>query len=138
MTRTVSVFVALVLTGCALTAAHAASRGDGFPRSAAGVKWGKLSSELAQVLRAERSEGRGLAVARRTGLTVVGGRVRVVVEARSSRAAAASVVVAVQGRVEASHADLVQALVAPAALARLSSATAVAYVRTPRRAAILG
>jgi hypothetical protein len=124
--------VAIVVAGAVLGSAGAESNIHA-PRPRAAVAWTKLSSDLAQVLRAERGHGRGVAVARTSGLAVVGGRVRVVVVIRTSRRAVASAVLGLGGKVEAEHATLVQALVAPSALARLSRAAAVGYVRAPHR-----
>ena len=129
--RRVSALVAVVVAGSALAGAHAATNGDDLRVPPRPVKWAKLSSHLASVLRAQLDSGRGLAVARSSGLRVTNGRVLVVVEARAARSSAAAAVVAVRGRVVATHADLVQALVAPGALGALSRSDAVAYVRTP-------
>jgi len=129
--------VAIVLAGGVLAVARAVSGDDG-PRSPQTVKWAKLSSSLAAVLRAELSGGRGLEVARASGLRVRDGRVLVVVEARRTRSAATAAVLAVRGRVVAAHANLVQALVAPRALGPLSRSTAVAFVRAPNAPALPG
>jgi hypothetical protein len=134
----VTVFAVVALTGGLLVPAQPATGGDDLRAPTRTVKWAKLSSELAQVLRAQQSEGRGLVVARGLGLAVANGRIRVVVESRASRTVAVSVVVSSGGKVEATHANLVQAMIAPAGLAKLSSATAVAFVRAPRRAVMLG
>lgn len=133
-----SVLVAVALGSALLVLGQAAlAEGDtGSPRTT--VKWAKLSSDLGQVVRAQRASGRGLATARATGLRVVGERIRVVVEARGARAAAVSAVLAAGGKVEAQHASLVQALVGPGALARLADSTAVAFVRAPRTPAVDG
>ena len=136
--RRSSVLVAVALASAWLLLEHSAiAEGDtGSPRTT--VKWAKLSSDLGQVVRAQRTSRRGLATARAAGLRVVGDRIRVVVEARSSRAAAVSAVLATGGKVEAQHASLVQALVGPGALARLADSSAVAYVRAPRTPAADG
>ena len=108
------------------------SGGDVLPGSRGGAKWAKLSSPLVAVLKAERESGRGLAVARANGLRVLRGRVRVVVETLGSQSVARRAVVAAGGDVEAMHANLIQALVVPAALAALTRPSAVVYVRAPR------
>lgn len=132
VTRRSSVLVAVALASAWLLLGHSAiAEGDtGSPRPT--VKWAKLSSDLGQVVRAQRTSGRGLATARAAGLRVIGERIRVVVEARGTRAAAVSAVLATGGKVEAQHASLVQALVGPGVLARLADSSAVAYVRAPR------
>ena len=99
------------------------------PRPAA--KSQELASSLAEVVRAQKSSGSGVARAQELGLAVSAGRVRVVVEAHAARAAAEEAVRASGGSVEAVYADLVQALVAPAAIEPLSRSAAVAYVRSP-------
>lgn len=122
--------VVILLVGGGLAAAYAGTSGDGLePRP---VKWAKLSSPLARVLRAQLENGRGIAVARSIGLRVVDGRVLVVVESDGTRSAAIERVRALRGRVVATHADLVQALVPPGALGALSRSPAVSYVRAPR------
>lgn len=123
--------VVILLVGGGLAAAYAATDGDGF-RAPRPVKWAKLSSPLATVLRAQLENGRGITVARSIGLRVADGRVLVVVETDGSRAAAIERVRALRGRVVATHADLVQALVPPGALGALSRSPSVSYVRTPR------
>ncbi|HEX5583165.1 S8 family serine peptidase [Gaiella sp.] len=100
------------------------------PRS---EKAGKLDSRLAQVLDAQRDAERGAPTARRLGLDVAGTRVRVVLEARGGIDAARSAAQAAGGEVEATYANLVQALVPPAALEGLSHSPAVAHVRPPHR-----
>jgi hypothetical protein len=124
-----------VLAGGALIASAAVARsGDEIPPPPPRVvKQPKLSAELAQVLRAELENGRGLAVARAKGLQVVGGRIRVVVEARGTRSAVSAALRATGAKLEAWHAGLAQALVAPRMLGTLSRATAVAQVRRPQR-----
>lgn len=129
--RRIAALVAVIVAGSALAGAQAATNGDDLRVPPRPVKWAKLSSNLATVLRAQLESGRGLAVARSSGLRVANGRVLVVVEARGARSSAAAAVVAVRGRVVATYADLVQALVAPGALGALSRSAAVAYVRTP-------
>ena len=131
--RPVALISVILLVGGALGTAVAATN-DTRPRHPAiGVTWPKLSSELAQVLHAERARGRGLSVARAKGLSVVAGRVRVVVEVRTSPGVVRSAVLGAGGKIEASHANLVQVLVAPSALDRLSRMPAVRYVRAPHR-----
>ena len=124
-----AVAVAAILVG---VASALPARDNDQPGSPSAGKWAKLSSPLVAVLRAEQTSGRGLAVARANGLRVVRGKVRVVVETRGSLSAARRAVRAAGAEVEAAHADLIQALVAPAALAALTRPSAVAYVRAPR------
>ncbi|HEX5583166.1 MAG TPA: hypothetical protein VFX08_05750 [Gaiella sp.] len=135
--RRAAFLVAIVVAGGTLGTALAATNGPSPRPPTAAAKWGKLSSDLAQVLRAERRHGRGLAVARTSGLAVVGGRVRVVVVSRTSRRAVVSAVLGIGGKIEAEHATLVQALVPPGALARLTRAASVGYVRGPHRPVLL-
>ena len=127
---------ALAVGAAALVAAGAAASptpgSDPQPGPRVVAKWAKLASPLVAVLKAERASGRGLAVARANGLRVLRGRVRVVVETQGSRSVARRAIVAAGGEVEAVHANLVQALVAPAALAALTRPAAVVFVRAPR------
>ena len=126
----------VLAASAALLAAGAAASptqsGDSLPGSRDAAKWAKLASPLVAVLKAERESGRGLAAARANGLRVLRGKVRVIVETGGSRPAARLAIVAAGGEVEAMHADLVQALIAPAALAALTRPSAVVYVRAPR------
>jgi subtilisin family serine protease len=100
------------------------------PPSAASAK---LASGLGEVAKAEREDGRGAEKARAIGLDVEAGRVRVVVEMRGGHADAVSAVAAAGGDVEASYANLVQALVPPGGLEQLASGTVVGYLRPPQR-----
>jgi hypothetical protein len=87
------------------------------PAPAHVLKIPRLSSSLAQVATAQQASGKGAQEGRSRGLDVVGGRVRVVLEAeRSVTAAVRAAVVAAGGEVEASYAGNVQALVPPAAV----------------------
>lgn len=133
MNRRRASIVVAVATAASVVASAAAllSPGDDLPQAPKATKHPKLSAQLVAVVEAERS-GRGLAVARASGLHVERGRVRVVVETRGPRAAARRAVLAVGGVLEAAHADLVQALVAPGKLVALSKEPSVVYVRVPR------
>lgn len=135
MSHRLALFV-LAVAGAASVAALAGalpSAGDDVPTAPRAVKVPRLSSQLARVAEAERISGRGLAVARASGLYVTRGKVRVVAETRGSRREARQAVLAVGGEIEAVHADLVQALVAPGKLVALSRQSAVVYVRAPRK-----
>ena len=133
--RVVVVLASAVLVGGGLVAAQAAPGGDDV-RAPRPVKWAKLSSGLAAVVRAEQEGGRGLVVARQRGLSVKNGRLLVVAESRLGRARTTAAIRDVRGLVVAAHADLVQAYVAPAGLGPLSRSDAVAYLRTPIRPVI--
>lgn len=136
MTRARTVIViglaSLAAVGAIGGAVATATTGDSLPRR--GASWAKLSSDLAAVYRAQLDNKSGLAEARERRLVVREGRVRVVVQAVASPTGARRAVLAAGGTVEASHADLVQALVSPAALGPLSRASAVKYVRAPHMA----
>lgn len=123
--------VAILLVGGGLAAAYGATDGDGL-RAPRPVKWAKLSSPLATVLREQLENGRGLAVARSNGLRVVDGRVLVVVETDGTRTATIEKVRALRGRVVATYAGLVQAFVPPVALGALSRSPEISYLRAPR------
>lgn len=97
------------------------------------VKLPKLSSQLAAVVEAERASGRGLAIARESGLYVARGKIRVMVEIRESREEVARVLLAAGGEIEAMNEGLIQALVAPGELIALTRQPEVVYVRAPRR-----
>lgn len=124
--------VIVIAAAAAALGAGTACAGDGSRATMPRGTTPKLANQLATVARAERTSGTGLATARSLGLVVRSSRVRVVVLASGLRAAAVTAVVAVGGKVEAQHATLVQALVAPATLERLARANAVRYVRTPQ------
>lgn len=125
-------FLVAVLAAAVATPVATAATRDRLPvtRSAHSSK---LESRLGDVVQAQRTNGRGGAVARARGLDVIQGRVRVVVEARASTAAAREAVTTAGGEVESTYADLVQALVAPGALEALARASAVEYLRPPHK-----
>jgi len=91
-----------------------------------------LDSSLAAVDAKTKAAGKdaGIAFARANGLTVAGGRVRVVVEA-STLAAAATAVQLHGGTVEATYAGNTQAIVPPGEMAALAASNGVRYVRPP-------
>ena len=133
--RSASIAAVLVAVATAIgaPAAIAATGDDSAPRiPPRASKPAKLGSNLADVARAERQGGSGIAKARSLGLDVKGASVRVVVEASGSRAAAETAVRAAGGEIEATNANLVQALVPPAQLEGLSNA-GVGFVRPPHR-----
>jgi subtilisin family serine protease len=135
MKRTGLAFIAALCAAAAVVGAAGASAGSSdrsAQRPPGFAKTAKLASTLAQVAAAERATGGGDAKARSLGLDVRAGKVVVVVSPRADRKAAESAVTAAHGEVEATHAGLVQALVAPAALESLARSAAVAYVRPPQ------
>jgi hypothetical protein len=123
--------VAIAVSGAPI--GGAAEGNDELKRPLASPKSAKLASVLAQVVAVQDQTGKGAEKARSLGLEVRSGRVRVVVVAGGTRGAAVSAAVSAGGEVEATHADLVQALVPPAAIEGLSHSSAVAYVRAPLR-----
>lgn len=125
------VFFSVLALGGSVVGGSAAAERHGFviPHLASG----RVDSRLADLLRAAKREGVAAALgsARTAGLRVSGGRVRVVVVARRSGAAAASAVAAAGGRVAMRAGGLVEALLAPSALALVARSSAVAEVRSP-------
>ena len=118
----------------ALGGSNSSPRAGLFPAVATLAKQPGIDSALAQVSTTTKSQGAAaaLAVAQASGLAVQRGLVRVIVEARSGDTAAASAAVkAVGGTIDGSYANLVEALVPPAALSTLATDPAVAYVRPP-------
>ncbi len=113
----------------ALVAALVAALSTGGVEAAAHEP-GELDSRLAQVAAvAVRAEAAALRTARESGLPTANGRVRVVVEGSSAQGAEA--VRAAGGDVVQRVGGLVEALVAPADLRRLSEAPGVSLVRAP-------
>jgi hypothetical protein len=116
----------------AATSASAARIDEQAPapeRRAAGSE--RMTSRLAEVAREEDQRGRGAEKARALGLVVRGGRVRVVAEAQGTRGDVHRAISAAGGAVEASYADLVQALVPPASLQTLAGSSAITQLRAP-------
>ncbi|MSO96199.1 MAG: hypothetical protein EXQ81_10495 [Thermoleophilia bacterium] len=104
-----------------------------FRSSRVGANFGKQTSSLGAIAKAEKQTRQGAANARSLGFDVQAGRVRVVVEVASSVGAARTTIAAAGGEVEATHARLVQALVPPSAIESIAGSAAVAYVRAPHR-----
>ena len=95
---------------------------------ARGLVEGTLDARLDAVATAPSAVARA-AAARSAGIAATGTRVRVMVEAKQSAAAAA--VASVGGTVELADAGLTQALVAPAALQALAGSAGIRRVRPP-------
>ena len=117
--------------GWAVEAARPAAQPE---PQAASKKNRKLDSQLVQTVQVARERGAGAALeeAEARSLKVVDSAVRVVVEAGSSdRGRARAAVAAVGRRIEAEHADLIQALVPPSSLEALAAHPDVRYVRPP-------
>jgi subtilisin family serine protease len=96
----------------------------------------KMDAAVAASAAAARRSGAaaGLEVARERGLSATNDTVQVVIEsAAANPAAARAVVLANGGIIEAEYADLIQARLAPAALALVAADPSVRYVRVPSR-----
>ena len=130
--------VVLGIAVAALVASASAGAGSGHVAakrlSLPHVGESSLDSRLVKVADSRQSHGAAaaLASARSQSLTVSDGKVRVIVQARAGRLAAArSAVLAAGGQIEEQADGLLQANVAPASLRQLAASGAVANVAPP-------
>jgi len=92
----------------------------------------KLDSQLNQLVQAEMS-GEAASFAEQNNITLVDGRVRVIVECSTGQVGAADEAVSAVGVVESRYGDLLQAMVPVSSLTALADKASVRLIRLPQQ-----